>query len=43
MTLYSIGLPALGRFVRERLGTRRDRLWFAIGTANIGSQFWLFM
>jgi len=43
MTLYSIGLPALGRFVRERLATRRDRLLFAIGTANIGSQFWLFM
>ena len=43
MTLYSIGLPALGRFARKRLGTRRDRLLFAIGTANIGSQFWLFM
>ena len=43
MTLYSVGLPALWRFARERLGTRRDRLLFAIGTANIDSQFWLFM
>ena len=43
MTLYSIGLPALWRFARKRLGTQRDRLLFAIGTANIGSQFWLFM
>ncbi|MDO4879201.1 MAG: EamA family transporter RarD [Neisseria sp.] len=43
LTAYSIGLPAMLRFVRERLGTWRERLTFAIGTANVASQFWLFM
>ena len=43
ITLRLIGLPAMLRFVRTHLNSRRRWLLFLLGTLDVASQFWLFM
>ena len=43
MTWWTLGLPAMVRFVRRYLYNRRRWGLFLIGTLDVGSQFWLFM